>query len=165
MQPKSCYYLFRFIWKFTSLQWFTSTNIFWRKRFPPILCKYPVSGLCEKKMFQPKQEKKIKIYKHFIELIKSNFSFVLLRIRTFCSLQYLWEGQYYSCKISSSKVFHLAMSTFHGKSIETLRAIPEQKRRDRKGIFWEVELWTETESNSWKAWPSPDWEIGNCLEE
>lgn len=108
---------------------------FEEKGFPPFSVNILYLAFVRKRCFSPSRKKEIKIYKHFIELIKSNFSFVLLRIRTFCSLQYLWEGQYYSCKISSSKVFHLAMSTFHGKSIETLRAIPEQKRRDRKGIF------------------------------
>lgn len=107
---------------------------FSKKKAFPLLCKYSASGLCEEKKDVSAKAGE-KIYKHFIELIKYNFSLVLQRIRTFYSLQHLWEGQYYSCKIFSSKVFYLAMSTFHGKSIDTLRAIPEQNRRDRKGIL------------------------------
>lgn len=97
--------------------------------FPPFSVNILHLDFLRKKCFS-QSRRKTKIYKHFIELVKYNFSLVFRRIRTFYSLQYLWEGQYFPCKILSSKVFYLAMSTFHGKSIDTLRAIPEQNRRD-----------------------------------
>lgn len=76
-------------------------QIFCRNAFPPFSVNILPPAFVGKKMFWPKLVK-IEIYKHFIELIKCNFSLVSQRSGTFCSLQHLWEGQYYFYKTFSS---------------------------------------------------------------
>jgi len=46
----------------------------------------------------------------------------------------------------------MGMSTFPGKSIDILRAVPAQNRRDQKGIFERLSslVRTEAESNALK---------------
>lgn len=73
------------------------------------------------------------------------------------------EGQYFSCKIFSSKVFLLGHVHFPWKVNRYTQSNSWTEEERSKGNFWDVELWTETESNSLKAWSSLYWEIENCF--